>query len=141
MGFPPLYFTNPNAWVIGPQGGTLTIKFRQTVTDLSFWAIGLDGATVTVLGNVNEPNVVDVSGMDIKNTAQLTFTGQISGVILQNTSVLPNVQNFAVYGASIDDIQFTTVPEPAALGLLGLALMLMALATLRWRPKQQTPSA
>ena len=130
---PPLYFTNPNAWVIGPQG-TLTIDFNRTVTDLSFWAIGLDGATVTVLGNVNEPNVVDVSGMDIKNTAQLNFTGQITGLVLQNTSGAPNIGNFAAYGASIDDISFTTVPEPAALGIVALALLLMGLMAFRSRP-------
>ena len=102
-----LYSSGSNAWV-AEAGGTLRIEFDQPVSDISFRAVGLDGATVVVSGEINqESNTVDVSGSDIRTTNNISFSGRITALELRNTATEePSERNFA----SIDDLSYTVAP-------------------------------
>lgn len=139
-GVPGLYITPPNAWVVGP-GGTLDIAFLKPMKRVELFAIGLDGAELRVLGTVDQDNIVDVAGSDIRNTSVLAFTGRITGLQLVNTSVLPNVGKFDVYGASIDNLGFSPVPEPGTLSLSMIGLTALAGGAYKRRRRKSEATA
>lgn len=127
-GVQTLYSSPGNAWV-ADIGGTLRIDFDEAVSAVSFRAIGLDGATVSAIGQVDQPSrAIDVSGEDIRTTEEISFSGLITGLELVNTSTGPDpedeisseriadeptveVNPLATYGAALDDLSYTLAPS------------------------------
>lgn len=124
-GVSTLHSSAGNAWVTD-AGGSLRVNFDEAVAAVSFRAVGLDGATVKVIGQVDqESNTVDVTGEDIRLTDELSFSGLITALELVNTSTGANPDEkisdapkidgnpLASFGAALDDLRYTLVtPEP-----------------------------
>lgn len=107
VGVPVLYHGDDRAWVVGP-GKTARIDFQVPMGVVELRAVGLDGAEVHAVGDIDQISTVDVTGDDISDPQQaLRYTGEIEAIVFTNTSEAVDEGQYDVYGASLDDLGFT----------------------------------
>ena len=107
----------------GPANGVLSLAFGTPVRDFGFSFI-----TSTNQGSPNGLTVTmhDANGGTSSQTFATTTIGAFSGVRVDNVPAVPVVRlvidpNTALNGArfAIDNVNFTPVPEPGGLAVLG----------------------